>query len=303
MSDAVIRIGGNTVPVKLRGGAGPRGFNGPDLVELAAPGGAAEIGYDEGTVADFLGSIIRLGEDIVVTGDATLGMDAFGRIHHVTATATITLPNPGSSLDGGVIPFRPADACTGLVTLSGSFAYGDSEIILWAGEQIELEWYASGGFYRVRTYRKRLMGGRISCESGNIALADNVYSNIILDTPSNDRGAVELGIASTPFYFDVGAGRVRFPRPGQWRVAAFFSVNPTALVMATLTLPRNGATQDTDAMDERQLASGVRQTLKCELEGYFGTAGDYVIPRIRVAGGTGTVDMAVVGYVTVTEVK
>jgi hypothetical protein len=268
--------------------------------DLAADDGAANIGYGSGSAYDFLESIPRLGSDTIVSGSATLGVDAFGRIHSVTATGTITLPSPGTSLVGGVVILRVDDTCTGLVTLSGAFPYGATAMILWAGEEVVLEW--TGSYFRARSPYLRRMGGKIAREAGNVALADGVYSDFLVDTPSNDRGSLDLGIAATPPYFDSTNKRVKIARTGQWRVIAYVSVNPTALVTATLTMCLNGATQNADAMVERQLASGVRQTLVCEIEGYFNT-GDYIIPRVKVVGGTGTIDNGVDGFVTVLEVK
>jgi len=287
---------------KYVGLTGATPANAVALTDLADTDGSSLVGYENESVENFLDSIIRLGEDVQVTGNTSLDVYAFGRIHSVTAQCNITLPNPGTTLAvGNVIIIRVADNCPGLVTIAGSFAYGSSEIVLWAQESVSLEW--TGSYYLLRENQHRRMGGRITREAGNIALTNGVWADFLVDTPGSDRGSFDIGRASTPFYFDVTNKRVTIPRSGQWRVNCIVSVVPSADVTANLTLCVNGDTLNTDAFLERKtlLADG-RTTLSMEIELYF-SKGTYITPRVRVNGGGGSIDNAINGHVTVLEVK
>lgn len=82
MADATVVIGGDTITVDLLGAQGPRGFNGPDMTDLAASDGADQVGYgDTETVGDILRQVVRVsssGADPTGATSSSVAFDAAG---------------------------------------------------------------------------------------------------------------------------------------------------------------------------------------------------------------------------------
>lgn len=263
------------------------------------------------SISDFLNSIIRLGEDIPVTGDVVLGLTAFGRIHDVTEPCNINLINPGpATMLNNVIDIRIADDCPGLVKITGPIVYNPTTVVMWAGEEIAFEW--TGTHYRTRSTTRKGFHGTLARNTGNVALALNTWADFIVDTPSGDRDAYNLcvinggnpavvaDLATYTLYYDAVNGRFKAPRDGYYEIEWFLSVTCSAASILSLTMAKNGETQSLEWFKEINLSVTARQGHSIKRVEYM-AEGNYIIPRARLTSTTGAIDIAVAGHIVVKE--
>jgi len=242
-----------------------------------------------------LKGIMQVGDDVEpsLSGSQTLGTDAYGKSFRVTGTGdvVITLPTGGADFANQLLAFRVVDALAYKVTLSGSFNAGDTaRRVIYAGDSILIQF--SGSSFVVREYRSEPIGGFMLRTTANISLTDGVYADVPMQSAAGS-------FRPTSSFFDSGTGGIKIARRGRYRIKFAVHITPAAGCVGYATLCVDNESQNSSAITSMTFATD-RANLQVELETSFNAA-QTVMPRVKLVGAGGTVDVSVPAVLTIEE--